>query len=68
MEPARIQKMVEDHGDTLLIYEFLSKAGPMAVNGQPSFFSMSVLRSDDTARLFAKMDELRPPKQETADA
>jgi hypothetical protein len=34
-----------------LIFEYLSEAGPMAINGLPSFFSVRFLNESDTEKL-----------------
>jgi hypothetical protein len=36
-------------------YEYLSKAGPLAVNDQPMFMSMKMLDKDDLKRLIGRM-------------
>lgn len=38
-----------------LVFEHLSKAGPLAVNGKPMFFSHQYLSKPDTVKLFAKI-------------
>lgn len=35
-----------------LVYEYLSAAGPMSVNGKPIFFSLRLLNHDDTKKMF----------------
>ena len=40
-----------------LLWEWLDKAGPRAVNNQPSFFSMRILHIDDWNRAFAAYQE-----------
>ena len=34
-----------------LIYEYLSEAGPMSVNGKPTFFSLKYLNKEDTEKM-----------------
>lgn len=43
-----------------MFYEYLSKAGPMAINGMPIFSSMRMANEDDTKKIWAlvqKMEE-----------
>lgn len=40
------------------VYEYLSEAGPLAVNGRPSFFSVKMINEDDYAKLIPILDEL----------
>lgn len=51
---------VDDEGlkDIGLIYEYMDKAGPRAINGSPSFMSMKYLSKTDTERLFQKAKEM----------
>lgn len=35
-----------------LVYEYLSEAGPMSVNGKPTFFSLRLLNKADTEKMF----------------
>lgn len=35
-----------------LVYEYLSEASPMAVNGKPTFFSLKLLNKADTEKMF----------------
>ena len=35
-----------------LVYEYLSEAGPMSVNGKPTFFSCRLLNIEDTKKMF----------------
>lgn len=39
-------------------YEYNDKAGPMAVNGRPCFFSCSLLNENEQKRLHAKVIEV----------
>lgn len=34
------------------VYEFLTEAGPIAINGKPSFFSVRFLNIEDTDKMF----------------
>lgn len=40
------------------VYAKMSDAGPMAVNGRPVFFSMSMLNAEDQSKLHAKVLEI----------
>lgn len=42
-----------------LIYEYLEKAGPRSINGMPIFFSMRMLSSADTVKMFKLVDKLK---------
>lgn len=41
-----------------LIYEYVDKAGPMSINGYPSFFSYRFLSSEETDKLFDMIKRL----------
>jgi hypothetical protein len=41
------------------IYEYLSQAGPRAINGNPIFMSFRVLLKEDAKALFPMMEELK---------
>jgi len=47
----------EDNNITVL-YEYMDKAGPRAINGMPNFFSHNVLSADDWARVIEKVKAL----------
>lgn len=55
------KEYLEDIG---LIYEELGKAGPLAVNGMPTFFSCRLLGKEQTNQLSAMVDKLREAKKE----
>lgn len=38
-----------------IVYEYLKEAGPMAINGQPCFFSMRLMHKDDWAIALATL-------------
>lgn len=40
-------------------YEYLDKAGPVAVNGLPSFFSIRCLNKTDSARMFDYYNKIK---------
>jgi hypothetical protein len=42
-----------------LIFEYLSKAGPMCVNGCPTFFSMQLLSMEDAKRVFEFYEQFK---------
>ena len=41
-----------------MVYEYLSQAGPMAVNGNPTFFSMKMLSKHDTEIVWKKVAKI----------
>lgn len=49
-----------------LVYEYLSEAGPMAVNGKPTFFSLRLLNKVDTEKMFEYYEQYKSIR-ETAD-
>lgn len=49
-----------------LVYEYLSEAGPMAVNGKPTFFSLRLLNKADTEKMFTYYEQYKQIR-ETAD-
>jgi hypothetical protein len=60
-------KMTEEElkeGKVSFIYEYLSEAGPMAVNGMPTFFSMRVLNKEETEIMFEYHDKYASLKEE----
>lgn len=49
----------EDAQDIGIAYEYYGKAGPMAINGYPTFFSCSLLGKADTKIVFEKVAKIR---------
>lgn len=49
-----------------LVYEYLSSAGPMSVNGKPTFFSLRLLNHEDTTKMFEYYEKYKEIR-ETAD-
>lgn len=47
-----------DIDDLGMVYEYLDQAGPMTVNGYPTFFSFRMLNKADAMKLFEKADAL----------
>ena len=41
-----------------MVYEWMDKAGPRYVNGQPMFFSLQILSPEDRERLYVVIDRL----------
>lgn len=41
-----------------MIYEYLDKAGPMAVNGMPIFFSFKMASIDDTKKILERYNNI----------
>jgi hypothetical protein len=50
LDAEHIKKMQDDNID--FIYEYLDQAGPMAVNGKPTFLSARMLNKDETTKMF----------------
>jgi hypothetical protein len=48
-----------------MIWEYLSKAGPMSVNGYPMFLSCHFLNMEDTIKVFALYNKLKTLEEET---
>ncbi len=42
-----------------MIYEYMSKAGPMSINGMPIFASFRVVSIEDTKKVFAHYNKIR---------
>jgi hypothetical protein len=42
-----------------MIYEYIDKAGPMAINGMPIFLSLRLLSVDDTKKVFDRYNKIR---------
>lgn len=42
-----------------MIYEYIDKAGPRAINGRPSFFSFRILHADDLPHFLDLYREVR---------
>lgn len=57
MERDELKKLAED--EPAFFYEYLSKAGPLSVNGMPRFFSVNMLNHHDMLKLREKHDELK---------
>ena len=47
-----------------MIYEHMHEAGPVAVNGKPSFFSVKLLNIHDTELLFKYYNELKTAQEQ----
>lgn len=45
--------------DPGLLYEYIDKAGPRSINGNPQFFSFSMINRDDTKRVFDAIDRIK---------
>ena len=56
------QNMVDD--EIVHVYEYLDKDGPMAVNGNPQFFSANLLDRETAERLFPLVKELYEQRSE----
>lgn len=42
----------EDQDKIGMIYEYLSEAGPMGINGMPIFYSLKFMSKEDTKKMF----------------
>lgn len=51
------KELTEDNID--FIYEYRDKAGPLAVNGRPTFLSVCLLDKEDTAKMFQYYDKYK---------
>ena len=51
MEQDQKMKLCESLGDRGMFYEYMSAAGPMSVNGRPTFFSAQTLNTEDADQL-----------------
>lgn len=49
---------VEPPDDIDSIYEYLDQAGPRAINGYPTFFSMRILTHEDRPKVLEKIAKL----------
>ena len=47
-----------------LIYEYMDKAGPMAMNGGPMFISMHLLNKEDTDKMFSFYENFKKLREE----
>jgi len=47
-----------------LIYEYLDKAGPMSVNGQPNFFSCRFMNKEDAATMWEYYEKYKAIREE----
>lgn len=55
------EKQLESIG---LIYEYMSEAGPMGLNGGPMFMSMRLLNKKDTEKMFSFYEEYKKLREE----
>lgn len=47
-----------------LVYEYMSNAGPMSVNGLPNFFSARFLNIEDTEKMFKFYESYKQKREE----
>ena len=50
--------MYDEGKEVGMVYEYLSEAGPMSVNGYPSFMSVKVLDMDDFEKFRVRLVEI----------
>lgn len=48
-----------------LVYEYLSAAGPMSVNGKPTFFSLRLLNKVDTEKMFEYYNQYKEIREKS---
>ena len=60
LDEAGIEKLKAD--DPGMVYEYMDKAGPMAVNDMPCFFSMRLLSRDEAKKVGEYYRELKASK------
>jgi hypothetical protein len=46
-----------------LVYEYISQAGPMCVNGGPVFMSLRLLNKDDSAKMFDYYNQYKEARE-----
>lgn len=57
LEKEQIEKLkVEDPG---MIYEYMDKAGPMAIDGMPMFWSFRFLNQEDAKKVMEKYFQIK---------
>lgn len=59
MDKEAMDKMTTELGPNGTIYEYLDKAGPMAVNGLPCFFSLRMLNTEQSNRVWGMYREMK---------
>ena len=57
MDQEQLQKMTDEK--ITMIYEYMSKAGPLSCNGMPMFFSCRTANEVDAERIWAKYEEMK---------
>lgn len=62
LSEAQIEQLKAD--DPGLIYEYMEKAGPRAINDMPCFFSMNLLSQDDAKKVMEMCKELTAMKDQ----
>lgn len=51
MGQQQLDELIERIGDEGLIYQYVSEAGPMGINGNPVFYSFRILTSDEVVKV-----------------
>ena len=54
----QLDEIIENLGDNGLIYEFISEAGPICINGYPIFMSMHTLTPEEYKTMLSIWEEL----------
>lgn len=57
MDREQLQQLGED--GVGLVYEYLDRAGPISVNGLPTFLSMKLLNRDDTEYVIDRVEKIK---------
>lgn len=64
MKPKDLKKIANLTGNKGMIYEYMDQAGPMSVNGLPTFFSCKVLTDTEAEFMFTKYEEIKTKMDE----
>jgi len=59
MNDKHMDDLTEKLGEKGMVYEYLSEAGPRAVNGYPVFFSLRAMDTDETEKVWGYVKELK---------
>jgi len=58
------EEQKEEHKDVVHYYEYIDKAGPMAVNGMPMFYSMRGITKEELDIIIPLVEEYQKKKKE----
>lgn len=65
MDRPDLQSLHDMLGPQGMVYEYTDKAGPMAINGHPCFFSAKFLNSEDAERVLDKYRSIKEAVEAT---